>query len=165
MVSSAGFLDGVWFSHQCWQNVGVAPCSSITTAGATTHHCVPPAAAWVVVCVSRLLEMTTWAPVLLPVNLNRNMYLLTGRRSAMMARFASSFFIYCHKPLVGWWFNENGFARAFGGDGYVWMTGGNAPAGPPLCWWHHGLSGDVMGPSFKESFWRMSRKIFLARNR
>ena len=48
-------------------------------------------------------------------------------------------------PLVCTWErdrqnNENGFARAFGGDGGTCECRGGCPPGPPLC-------GDVMGPS------------------
>ena len=57
--------------------------------------------------------------------------------------------------------NENGFARAFGGDGGSVNAGGDAPPDPPSV-------GDVTGPfplslfSSRTVFWRMSRIIFLA---
>ena len=56
---------------------------------------------------------------------------------------------------------------AFGGDGGTCECGGECPP-TPLCWWRHGLSGDVMGPSVSEKFfgkwagkyfWRVTVKV------
>jgi len=59
-------------------------------------------------------------------------------------------------------FNENCFARAFGGAGGSVNAGGDAPPDPPSV-------GDVMGPfplslfSSRKDFWRMSGIIFFGK--